>query len=236
MISFTTPGVILRSRDVGSYDRVYSVYTLDRGKLLVRAISIRKNSSKLQSSMQSYALLMLYIIAQRRFTLGGVVINQSFANIEQSLIAQWALQHIREVVDELTKPEHHEAQLFALLTQTYPQINRHDLTLPQALLGVAWFDLMLLRILGFIPDLSNKEGQATLLRHRISSLKLGEAQQKTLFFLVNEKVGPAWESPQTLQDTLAVYVFVRELLHHHELNRIATDTLLKELLSSKKLR
>lgn len=161
MVSFSTPAFILRTVDVGSVDRIYTLYTRDRGKIDVLAKGIRKADSKLQSSMQMAAVLEVYVIAQRRFTLGGSVIREVYPDVLQSLLHTWAFQHALDVVNKITRQEHPEKTLFRLLETFLRDIHSQPDIRPERLLyGAVSFDLHVLRILGHAP-LLGKDSQDT---------------------------------------------------------------------------
>lgn len=167
MISFTTPAFIVRSTDIGAVDRLYTLYTRDRGKLDVIAKGIRKAESKLQSSMQIAAELEVYVIAQRRFTLGGSVIREVWQTIFSSLQAMWAFQHALDVVHALTQQEHKDTSVYVLL-KNYLHALSMNIHAPSERIAYSTisFDLHLLGALGHAPALgrSKEDDRAFALR------------------------------------------------------------------------
>jgi len=158
MISFTTPAFIVRSTDIGAADRLYTLYTRDRGKIDVVAKGIRKAESKLQSSMQVAAELEVYVIAQRRFTLGGSVIREVWPEIFSSLPALWAFQHALDVVHKLTQQEHPDKAIFELLKNFLHTLNFRYRANPERILySTVSFDLHLLKVLGHAPALGSTD-------------------------------------------------------------------------------
>lgn len=232
MISFTTEAIILRSRDIGSYDRVYTVYTKDRGKLFVRAISIRKAESKLQSSMNAHALLNLSIIAQRRFTLGGVVIIERFDYFSETLFLQWLHQHVREMVDLCTKPEFHDEQAFLVALSFLTKL-KNCASLEQAVHEAIVLDLHLLAHFGFLPDLSTDSGRKAFFTPG-SQRGLNPDQQSTQ--LIHAYSEP--QTPRHLPLTTAVhaYAIVQAFIRTLDIEPLKSDSLLRQLVSSKTLR
>lgn len=158
MVSFTTPAFIVRSTDIGAVDRLYTLYTRDRGKLDVIAKGIRKAESKLQSSMQTAAELEVYVIAQRRFTLGGSVIREVWPKIYSSLQAMWAFQHALDIVHALTQQEHKDSSVYELLKDYLHVLRMHiDAPSERVAYSTISFDLHLLGALGHAPALGNSK-------------------------------------------------------------------------------
>lgn len=232
MISFTTPSVILRSRDVGAYDRLYTVYTRDRGKLAVRAVSIRKQTSKLLGSMNPHAVLTLYVIAQRRFTLGGAVIVENFDLLNASLISQWALQHIRELIDVLTQVEFHDTKLFDIIRGGYQSLAEYKGNMSRTIAYVTTFDMHVLSQLGLLPNLATADGKKeflknippSLLKHAEQLLKMLDISSNGLHITIS------------LRHALELYGFMRSFMLAHDIEELSTDALLKDLVSNKILR
>jgi len=188
MISFSTPAFILRSVDIGSVDRIYTLYTRDRGKIDVLAKGIRKADSKLQSSMQMAAVLEVYIIAQRRFTLGGSVIRDVYPDVLQSLPRSWVFQHALDVVNKITRQEHPEKTLFNLLEIFLRDVHTEPAVRAERLLyGTVSFDLHVLQILGHAPLLGQDGRDTTSFALRSDGLHEHQAVRGQPYRLISKE-------------------------------------------------
>jgi|GEM_PF-5629559 len=246
MVSFTTPAFILRSVDVGVKDRIYSLYTRDRGKIDVLAKGIRKADSKLQSSMQVAALLEVYVIAQRRFTLGGSIIREADPELLHSLPRLWAFQHALDVVNRLTQQEHIDVALFERLERFFLTLRDHSDAAPERLLyATVSFDLHVLHVLGHAPRLRTNEKDDTFsaLRsdglHRFSDVahqpyrKISTETRSLLRFAQQKEPSDCFRVGISLVQAIDQHACMRVLLEDYDAANLASDCTMKDFLFQK---
>lgn len=245
MISFSGSAYLLRYRDQGETDRVYTVYSRDRGKLDVVAKGIRKAESKLQSSTVFLQELEIYVIAQRRFTLGGSIIKVSFPKIIASLEKMWAGQHILEVVERLTPFEHPDQGLFDSISSAFAILNVTKKTsLERLVFFVSAFDMLLFKHVGIAPQLYPKKGESeeglvflrsdgihqTARANKLPGLRITPTTRTLLRFAQQKSLEECLAVSLTLEQSRAVFQAVRVFLEDHMTSPLKTDALLREMI------
>lgn len=245
MISFSTPSFVLRSSDVGDADRLFVLLTRDRGVLPVMAKGILKPESKLRSSIAPYMLLETYIIAQRRFTLGGSIIQQSHKNIRTSYAAFWAAEHCAEIILQLVEQEFHDQATFDLFARSLTILDRHaDASGEKMIVFAVSFDLHFLSHLGLAPRFDQcakckKEASVVGIRsqgvycaacsNEVRAARLSDDVRKVLMFC--QQNDPEQVFRLRLQRSLAdaVYRTGRILLEDHLASTVQSDVALKDI-------
>ncbi|MEA2113605.1 MAG: recombination protein O N-terminal domain-containing protein, partial [Patescibacteria group bacterium] len=64
---YKTEGIIIGRRNLGDYDRLFTVYTKNFGKILIKGKSVRKNQSKLRGHLELFLRSHLMIAPGRGF-------------------------------------------------------------------------------------------------------------------------------------------------------------------------
>lgn len=162
-MTYSTPAIILRRRDIGEWDRLYTAYTRERGKLTLIGKGTRRPKAKLAAHLEPYAEVDLVIAngkAIDRITFARTI--QSGAAIATSYERAHTAAYIAECVDALTKEHHRDPAIYDLLrdalrtvaeSSTTPLLH-HSTTPPLHYSSLtAPFTLRLLSLLGYAPQL-----------------------------------------------------------------------------------
>lgn len=109
-------GIILKRRNIGEADRILTVLTRNLGKITVKAVGVRKISSKRSAHIEplNHAVLSLYK-GKGMHTLTEVVAKESFAEIKQDLQKIGFAYHLCELIDGLCPEGQENSQVFDLL-------------------------------------------------------------------------------------------------------------------------
>ncbi len=109
-------GIVLKRRNVGEADRILTVLTRNLGKITVKAVGVRKISSKRSSHIEplNHATLSLYK-GKGMHTLTEVVAKESFPEIKSDLQKIGFAYHLCELVDGLCPEGQENAHVFDLL-------------------------------------------------------------------------------------------------------------------------
>ncbi|MBI4142785.1 DNA repair protein RecO [Candidatus Uhrbacteria bacterium] len=167
-LTYSTHAIVLRRRDHGEWDRLYTVYTRERGKLLLLGKGTRRPKAKLASHLEPYAVTDL-VLAR-----GRAMDRITFARVVESgerFTASWESVQLAafgaECIDRLTRDGHRDPLIFDLLRTYLATIevaekgfspSRRDGevegvgTMNSESLRTA-FSLRLLHILGYAPQL-----------------------------------------------------------------------------------
>ncbi|MBI2552308.1 DNA repair protein RecO [Candidatus Uhrbacteria bacterium] len=185
-MTYNTTGIILRYRDIGEYDRIYSVLTADHGKVDAWAQGVRKPQSKLVAHLQPLYLCDLMFARGRRFDrIAQVRVQNRWPELWGDLEKMGEAMYAASLVDLVLRPGTKEWGVFELLLDVLKLLHnppQPSLTLregaannpPLKIRGGAGgvmnsFALKLLKESGFGPELRNcvlcKAGVEGLSRH-----------------------------------------------------------------------
>ncbi len=147
-----TKAIVLGYRDLAETDRLYTLYTLARGKLEVRVRAARKVTSKLSPPLGSIAVVRVLVYEGRaRPLLIGIETAERFREIGTTLWrAQVAARFLR-LVDLATRAELRDPGLFLLLTDALHMVESVAAAGAGALRDA--FILQLLTHAGYRPEL-----------------------------------------------------------------------------------
>jgi DNA repair protein RecO (recombination protein O) len=145
---------ILRKKDVGLADRLFTVYAKDFGKLDLLAKSVRKIQSKLRSALEVFYLSEVeFIQGKNRKTLVDAVLLDGFSNLRKDLTRLFVVDKIAEVFDSMVRGQEADEKLWHLLSEVFYILDSKEIKAEQRQLVYHYFIWNFLAILGYKPDL-----------------------------------------------------------------------------------
>lgn len=145
----TTPAILLRSRDVGEVDRLYTFYTRDHGKIEAVATGVRKVKSKLAGHCVEHAVIRCTFFPGRRtMRLVQATALTHYPHIVRDFFSYGVATYAREAVDGIVKSGVADGVIFDLLVRLFDGLERTK-TAPHLLLHA--FSFHLLTALGYRP-------------------------------------------------------------------------------------
>jgi DNA repair protein RecO len=85
-MSYKTEAIILNSRDVNEFDRIYDIFSCDFGKTSVLAKGVRKPTAKLSSGLEPLTHSEIFLIKGRSLDrVIGVIIHDQYIRIKSDL-------------------------------------------------------------------------------------------------------------------------------------------------------
>ena len=149
---FRTQVIILSRRDFGESDRLLTLLSPDRGKLRAIAKGARKPSAKVSGHVELFARSDVVIHKGRNLDiLSQAELIEPYLGLREDLGRGAYANYVAELLDRFTADEADESDgLFALLDQTLTRIA--DAADPR--LAVRFFELRLLDLVGFRPELN----------------------------------------------------------------------------------
>ena len=156
MATFKTQGIVLKRDNFREYDRIFTVYTADCGKLRCTAASIRKIKSKQAGHMEPFSCVELMIAHGRSMILrlATGVTRDVFGNIRVNLAKIASANHCLEVTDKAVSDEHPDRYVYELLHETLCILNdREMMDSSTAPTFARLYAFKLLSYLGYTPEL-----------------------------------------------------------------------------------
>lgn len=173
MSTYYTQGIILKKTDRGEADQLFNIYTFHRGKAIALGRGTKKIVSKLNGSLQSFALLNLMIAPGKYYDhIAGVSIVKNYPNIKTDLKKIILGSFGLETIDKLTRLEGRDDRIFTLLVTYFEALEENDFLHKEWELVKQAFTVKLLSLLGFDPPVQVAEDSAKLdsfLRYHLDS-------------------------------------------------------------------
>ena len=148
-----TPGVVLRTTDVGDRDKMLTVLTPDYGKLSVFARGVRKITSGSLPAAQLFAYARMTLRSgSQYYYLKEAAIEETFLGISKTIEGAALASYLCEAADELTVPDLESKAMMQLVLNTLWTIAGQKR--PNDLIKGA-FELRAAAISGYMPDLTS---------------------------------------------------------------------------------
>jgi len=147
---YRTRAIILKSREQGEADRVITVFTPQLGKRTLLARGVRKPASRKAGYLEPFTHVALLLAKGRTWD----IITQaemvtSFRILREDLDRTAYAYYFCELLDAFTQEEDSHPELFDLLLDGFGYLQKtNDLALT-----ARWFELTLLRLSGYQPQL-----------------------------------------------------------------------------------
>jgi DNA repair protein RecO (recombination protein O) len=172
---FNFTGVVISRRNVGEADKLITFYSLEMGKITLRAGGVRKITSKRAGSLELFNLVRASGVSGRGqiFTLTEVQLLNSYSSWKGQLGRVNLAYQVSEAVARLTPDSEPHPEVYTLLTGYLDSISS---------LGDDWqqqtsdFLLQLLVILGFWPEDKSYSGDIYALVESVSNQKFNSSQ------------------------------------------------------------
>lgn len=117
--------IVLKKREVGETDRIYTFYTREGGKVASIAKGVRKSEAKLASSLETGSKVEVMIVRTRGMgKIAGAVLEESYPAVRQSFDALRLSLEALQTVDRLVEPEEKDETLSVLLEQYLALLER----------------------------------------------------------------------------------------------------------------
>lgn len=163
MALYNTEAITIKNYDLDEADKILVLFTAKYGKIRVVAKGARKVKSTFAAAIEpfTYTDIVFYRGKSDLGQLNQCDINESFAKIKQDITKMSYAFYITELIDVLTTDDSVEQAAFELFILTLRLLDRMS---ANKLITRA-FELKLLRLLGYKPNLSScikceKEGGA----------------------------------------------------------------------------
>lgn len=155
-IHYRTKGIILKKRNQGETDELFTIFTEKFGKLELRAISVRKITSKLRGGLELFYLSDIEFI-QGKFqkTLTDAVALENFGYLRQDVKRLQLAYRIAELFDKIVQGQEADGKIWNLLHEVFEMLNKDDVPIKTQKLLPYYFLWNLLSYSGYRPLLQN---------------------------------------------------------------------------------
>lgn len=153
--TYRAVGLTLRKSPAGEADLVSSLYSREHGKLDVLARGARRLTSKLMGHFEPLTLVRLSIARGRTLDIvaEAEVVN-AFPDVKSDYASVARGLHVAELIDGFSASSASNPQVLDLALQTLEAIGKQALTDDHSPdLALRYFDLQLLQLSGFLPEL-----------------------------------------------------------------------------------
>ncbi|MDP1884813.1 MAG: DNA repair protein RecO [Candidatus Moranbacteria bacterium] len=109
-------GIILNKKDVGEVDRIYTIYTLEAGKIRVLGKGVRKPNAKLAGNLESVTQAEIFLARSRGMgKITGSIVIDNFADIKADLDLINRVFYVFKILARLISDEEKDENIFRLL-------------------------------------------------------------------------------------------------------------------------
>jgi len=152
MRSYTIEGIIIKRRNMGEADRILTVMTKEHGKIQVKAVGVRRITSRRSSHVELLNTVSMTLYKSQRLpVLTEIMTSEDFSEIKSDLKKVGVAYHICELIDSLCPENQENRQIYFLLKELLEQFSITE-NLYEA---VYQFETKLLEQLGYWPENEN---------------------------------------------------------------------------------
>ena len=171
---YKTEGIILKTADLGELDRLFVIYTKGYGKILARAISVRKKESKLKGLVQNFTRANFLLAKSKTIDiLTDAEPMDNFNFLRGSLRSLAYAFYFSELVDKLIVGPENDRNIWRLVSRVFEVLNQPKSNLPKIKEA---FERKLLEFLGY-QDIAAERTRADFIQ------SLADGEIKSLKFL-----------------------------------------------------
>jgi DNA repair protein RecO (recombination protein O) len=111
-------GIVLDKRDIGETDRLYSIYTLESGKIKALAKGVRKVTAKLAGNLENFTLADISIVKnQGTGKITASIVENNFSNLKNNFEALSRAFANVKILSQMAQFEEKDERLFNLLKE-----------------------------------------------------------------------------------------------------------------------
>lgn len=143
-------GIILDKKDVGETDRIYTIFTLENGKIRVLAKSVRKSNAKLAGFLENFTLAEIFVAKNQGMgkITGSIVVN-GFPKMRENFEAIRIVFDSMKIFGRLVGEENKDEKIFHLLRDYLEAIEKIGNDVEKLELVSLGFSFKILEELGY---------------------------------------------------------------------------------------
>lgn len=150
MPAYTTDALVLRRLNYGETDKILTLYSRDRGRISAIAKGARKAISRLSGATEALTLTRFQLATGKSLEIvTQCEVREAFSSLREDLNRLAHGLYLADVLDHSVEDDAPNPALFDLLMEGLYLTQ----SLPQPELAARWFEVQLLRDLGYAPNL-----------------------------------------------------------------------------------
>lgn len=152
-MSYKIEAIILKSRDIKEYDRIYTVFSRELGKIEVLGVGVRKPTAKLASGLEPITRSEIFLIRGKWMDKAtGVIISNQYPNIKTQEDKITAARRILHLVGDFCNEKEPNEEIYQMLCLYFGELDQKDKEKREILfLAIVW---KMLSWLGYVPNIS----------------------------------------------------------------------------------
>lgn len=154
--TFRTQSIVIKKEPWREFDRLYTLYTLEAGKIQAIARGSRRSLSRMAGHLEPFLITDVMIARGRQIDkLAGSEEVRNYRNLDSSVEKVAFLSYCFEVLDELTSYAQPDRRVYNLAQELLEIAEQNQLSRERNFLLARVFVLKLLSALGYEPELYN---------------------------------------------------------------------------------
>jgi DNA repair protein RecO (recombination protein O) len=114
--TYKTEAIILRSTEIREYDRIYTIFSREKGKMQVLGIGTRKPKAKLASGLEPLTRSELFCVQGRHWDrVAGVIIDDQYPLLKKNLKLMIEVRKTFKILENLLTQEEPSEEVYAAL-------------------------------------------------------------------------------------------------------------------------
>ncbi|MEA2007084.1 MAG: DNA repair protein RecO [Patescibacteria group bacterium] len=116
--TYKTEAIVLRSVDVKEYDRVYTIFSREHGKMCAIGIGIRKPTAKLASGLEPLTKSEIFLVKGRNFDrVRGVIIHKQYQKMRENLDLLCEGKKTARIIEQLSEEGQVSDEIYQLFCE-----------------------------------------------------------------------------------------------------------------------
>lgn len=150
MQAFNTKAIVLKNTKYKDADKIYTLFSEDRGRISVIAKGVRKISSKRSGSMDTLNSVELKISPHKsgQNYLSEVKVLDAYPLLKEDYDNMLLGFYLAELVNKTTKEDEHAQSTYILLAETLEKIEKNGERVTSI---INKFEIKLMQLLGYQP-------------------------------------------------------------------------------------
>ncbi len=117
-MTYNYSGIILGKYDIGESDRIYTLYTLEMGKIRTVAKGVRKSQAKLAGHLENFTWSHISVAKSRGMgKITGAVAEEIFSGLRKNLDFISEVFYAAGILNKLAKEEEKDERIFILFLE-----------------------------------------------------------------------------------------------------------------------